>query len=116
MRQGSSQEGQEEVQVALTEAHSDVGRHTVIFVLPTLDGLQAGPVGGGIRAGEADECVGCKRKANLVLGGWWEDVPAWEVPTSRICPQPQFLFWFYQTAIGLFVFSHPPRPKKKLAK
>lgn len=62
-----SQEGQEEVLSPLTEPHSDVRRHAVVFILSALDRLQAGPVGGGIRAGKADERVGCKRKAKLVL-------------------------------------------------
>lgn len=53
---------------ALTESHSDVRRHAVVLILATLDGLQAGPVGGGIRARKADERVGCKRKANLTQG------------------------------------------------
>lgn len=66
--QESSQEGQQEVLSALTESHSDVRRHAVVLILATLDGLQAGPVGGGIRARKADERVGCKRKANLTQG------------------------------------------------
>lgn len=66
MTQEGSQEGQEEVLSPLTESHSDVRRHAVVFILSTLDRRQAGPVGGGIRAGKADERVGCKGKANLI--------------------------------------------------
>lgn len=40
------------------ESHSDIRRHTVLFILPALDRRQAGPVGGCIRAGKADERVG----------------------------------------------------------
>lgn len=63
-----SQEGQEEVLSPLTEPHSDVRRHAVVRIVFTPDRLQAGPVGGGIRAGKAEERVGCKRKAKLILG------------------------------------------------
>lgn len=98
----------------LTEPHADVRRHAVVLILPTLDRLQAGPVGGGIRAGKADERVGCKRKAKLILGagGKMSSLGGRHLcPTgmSRICPQPHFLFQFYQPEIG----DSTPTPQKK---
>lgn len=103
----------------LTEPHADVRRHAVVLILPTLDRLQAGPVGGGIRAGKADERVGCKRKAKLILGagGKMSSLGGRHLcPTgmSRICPQPHFLFQFYQPEIG--DSTQPQKKKKKLGK
>lgn len=66
---------------ALTDSYSDVRCHTVVFILPALDRLQAGPVGGCIRAGKADECVGCKRRAHSSQG-MKEGALGMVVPTS----------------------------------